>query len=98
RSQDFPASQPGARRFLIRIDEQPMERESGAHGQAGWHWEKVSSIKLEAGLHLLEIDDTTRFYGRLEAIFITATDFDPNSENRRLLNRFNHEVVQPVRV
>lgn len=98
RSQDYPASQPGTRRFLIRIDEQPMARESGAHGQAGWYWEQVGTIQLEPGLHLLEIDDTTRFYGRLEAIFITATDLNPNDENRRALNRFNYEVVQPERV
>lgn len=84
-SQDFPASQPGTRRFLVKIDEQPMARESGAHGQDGWYWENVGSVHLEAGLHLLEIEDTARFYGRLDAILLSASDFDPNTENRREL-------------
>ncbi|AHF89370.1 hypothetical protein OPIT5_02910 [Opitutaceae bacterium TAV5] len=98
RSQDFPASQPGTRRFRIKIDETPLARESGAHGHEGWHWEHVGSARLDAGTHLLEIDDTARFYGRLEAILITRTGLDPNTQPRASLNRFHHDVIQPTRV
>ncbi len=98
RSQDFPAAQPGTRRFLLKIDEQPADRESGAHGQEGWHWEHVGDRELDSGVHLLEIEDTARFYGRLEAILVTRSNFDPNTLRRDELNRFATEPVQPVRV
>lgn len=98
RSQDFPASQPGTRRFLIKIDEQPAARESGAHGREGWYWENVGAFTLAPGPHLIEIDDTARFYGRLEAILITRADFDPNAMSRSALDRFEVPPVQPARV
>lgn len=97
RSQDFPASQPGTRRFLLKIDETPVARESGAHGREGWYWEQVGETTLAPGLHLLEIEDTTRFYGRLEAILVTRSDFDPNSWARPALDRFAATLVQPER-
>ena len=86
RSQDFPASQPGTRRFRLKIDETPVARESGTHGHEGWYWEQVGEVKLAGGLHLLEIEDTAKFYGRLDAIIVTRSDFDPNTCARYSLN------------
>lgn len=98
RSQDFPASQPGTRRFLLKIDETPVARESGTHGHEGWYWEQVGEAKLDAGLHLLEIEDTAKFYARLDAIIVTRSDFDPNTWSRTALNAFMTAPVQPERV
>lgn len=98
RSQDFTASQPGSRRFLIKINEESAARESGAHGHDGFYWESVGQFNLSSGVHLLEIEDTARFYGRLEAILITSADFDPNDIQRKQLNRFESPAVQAKRV
>lgn len=98
RSQDFPSSQPGTRRFRLKIDETPVARESGTHGREGWYWEQVGETKLEAGLHLLEIEDTAKFYARLDAIIVTRSDFDPNTRSRTALDAFTTAPVQPARV
>jgi hypothetical protein len=98
RTQDFPASQPGSRRLLLKIDETPVARESGTHGREGWYWEQVGEAKLDEGLHLLEIVDTARFYARLDAIIVTRSDFDPNTRSRAALDVFTTAVVQPERV
>ncbi|MDR1282157.1 MAG: hypothetical protein LBK99_15255 [Opitutaceae bacterium] len=98
RSRDYPNRQPGARRFLLKIDERPLARESGAHGHGGWYWENVGTVTLDTGIHILEIDDTARFFGRLEAILITSTTLDPNTRPRPHLDRFRQNIVQPARV
>jgi hypothetical protein len=98
RSRDYPNRQPGARRFLLKIDERPLARESGAHGHGGWYWENVGTVTLDTGIHILEIDDTARFFGRLEAILITSTTLDPNTRPRPHLDRFQQNIVQPARV
>jgi len=101
RSRDYLASDPGARRFLIKINERPAQRESGTHGQPGldgWWWEQVGTFDLKSGLHLVEIEDTARFFGRLEAILLTKTDFDPNKLPRHQLARFLAPPVQAERI
>ncbi len=98
RSLDSTDREQGARRFLLRIDGKPLERESGRHGHDGLWWENVGSLDLAAGEHTLEIDDTSRHYGRLEAILLTRTALDPNSRGRESLRRFYRPVIQPERV
>ncbi|WP_145928640.1 hypothetical protein OH491_02930 [Termitidicoccus mucosus] len=98
RTQDFPASQPGTRRCLIKLDGRPAARESGQHGKDGWYWEHVGEARLEAGVRLLEIEDSARFYARLDAVLLTAGGLDPNSVGRDALNKYRVDVVQPRRV
>ncbi|OAM91812.1 hypothetical protein OH491_25345 [Termitidicoccus mucosus] len=98
RSLDSTDNEKGARRFLLRIDGNPLDRESGQHGRDGLWWENVGARDLAAGAHTLEIDDTRRHFGRLEAILLTRTAFDPNSRERESLRRFYRPVIQPERV
>lgn len=97
RSRDYPTAHPGSRRCLIKIDEVAAARESGQHGQDGFYWEMVGRFTLAAGTHLIEIDDTARYYARLESILITRANLDPNTVSRTSLDAYVHEVVQPVR-
>ncbi|MDR0902302.1 MAG: hypothetical protein LBM92_05990, partial [Opitutaceae bacterium] len=95
---DSTDREKAARRFLLRIDGKPLDRESGQHGRDGLWWENVGSRELAAGAHTLEIDDTRRHFGRLEAILLTRTALDPNSRERESLRRFYRPVIQPERV
>ncbi|AWI10624.1 hypothetical protein CKA38_09655 [Ereboglobus luteus] len=98
RTQNFINNQSGKRRLLIKIDGERAARESGAHTADGWAWEHVGEMKLDAGLRMIEIVDTARNYGRLEAILLTTTAIDPNTRPRNSFNSVRTPVVQPGRV
>ncbi|MDR1279610.1 MAG: hypothetical protein LBK99_02160 [Opitutaceae bacterium] len=97
RSLDFPGNRPGSRRYLVKIDGIALARESGAHLQEGWRWEKVDTRNLAAGIHSVEIEDTTRFYARAGGILFTRTETDPNPVTFRDLDKFRQAPVQAVR-
>ncbi len=98
RTQNFINNQSGKRRLLVKIDGTPAARESGAHTGDGWAWENVGEMQLDAGLRMIEIVDTARNYGRLEAILLTTTSLDPNKRQRNSLNTHRAAIVQPKRV
>ncbi|NQU44391.1 hypothetical protein HQ520_13965 [bacterium] len=75
---DFSQKNTGTRRYLISIDEQPVEKEAGDHGEEGWRWQKVGQRQLAAGEHVLRIQCTTSF-PRADAILLTTEDLDPNN-------------------
>ncbi|AHF91802.1 hypothetical protein OPIT5_17830 [Opitutaceae bacterium TAV5] len=97
RSQDRPENQPATRRFRLRINGRDAAVECGAHGHESFYWERVDSRSLEAGVHALEVRDTARFFGRLEAVLITNSELDPNTVERDSLKRFEQQPVQAVR-
>ncbi|MDR2674965.1 MAG: hypothetical protein LBC18_08890 [Opitutaceae bacterium] len=99
RTRNYINNQSGRRRLLVKIDDAPAARESGAHNADGWAWEHVGEMQLDAGLRMIEIVDTARNFGRLEAILLTtATALDPNTRQRNSLNTHRVPVVQPRRV
>lgn len=88
RTLDFPEADPGARRFTVAVNGVRLASEAGDHGGSGWAWESLGAVKLPAGETVLEIVDTTRFYGRADAILLSADPaFDPNAQNRSALLR-----------
>lgn len=89
RSPDYPDNRPGTRRFLVYVNEVAMLQESGAHGQAGYYWEKVGTAALDTGETLLRIKDTRGYYGRCDALLLTTvTSFNPNQQSLTALQGF----------
>lgn len=78
RSRDY-LEYPGKRRFKLAIDGILFEPEFGAHGVAGWKWERAGERELTAGDHVVALHDSAKFYGRADAIMLTPTDVDPNT-------------------
>jgi hypothetical protein len=97
-SRDYDAS-PGSRRFKVVIDNAPTDHECGAHGVNDWKWEQVYAAPptLAAGIHTIEVRDTARYLGRLEAVLITSADLDPNAVTRASLNTYRQAPLQAVR-
>ena len=84
RARDYDA-QPGARRYQVALDGALFAPEFGAHGTAGWKWEKAGARQLSAGDHVLALHDSARFYGRCDAILLTTGDLDPNAQTKSAL-------------
>lgn len=69
---------PSAGRFGIEIDGQPLETLFG-NGASQWHWQSGGAIALTKGEHTLTLHDTDGFDGRCDAIFMTTTNYQPDS-------------------
>jgi hypothetical protein len=89
RTPDYPGDRPGTRLFRIAVNDRPLEKESGQHGQAGYYWEKAGAITLDTGENVLSLRDTKGNFGRCDAILLSAaTNFDPNRSTLTALQRF----------
>ncbi len=96
RAKDYKTNQPGTRRFLLVIDDQQVDIESGKHGQEGWQWECVGSRQLDAGKHVIALRDSAKFYGRCDAIlFTTDNTLDANTLS---MHQLKQHVIDPVTV
>ncbi|MDR2675530.1 MAG: hypothetical protein LBC18_11905, partial [Opitutaceae bacterium] len=98
-SRDFDTI-AGSRRFKVFIDGVEPDIECGAHEVNGWLWERVKDVSLAAGIHTIEVKDTARYLGRLEAVLITSADLDPNNPGitRASLNTYAQTPLQAARV
>ncbi|MBC2601746.1 hypothetical protein [Puniceicoccus vermicola] len=93
-SRDYAHDKPKSRRYQLRVNQIPMDRESGTHGGEGWAWERVGRLSLEQGENVLELHDTTNFYARCDAVLLTQdASYDPNDDPN--VRRFR---VSPKRV
>jgi hypothetical protein len=95
RSRDYANNNPGTRRYLLYVNEKPMAKESGAHLQEGYDWEKVGIADLDLGETVLRLKNTKLNFARCDAIFLTTdSGFDPNKMSASL----NTYALKPVRV
>ncbi len=94
RSIDYKTD-PGARRYQVLIDGRKLASESNTTGRLGWHWEKVDTLKLDTGQHVLSLYDSGRYYARCDAVLFTKGDFDPNTVEMSDLAPF---TLKPVEV
>ncbi|NQU43593.1 hypothetical protein HQ520_09920, partial [bacterium] len=76
RARDFEFNQ-GTRVFKVWVDERLSKEEAGDHGQEGFAWEKVDTMPLEPGEHMLGLRKTGG-YCRCDAVLLTTSDLDPN--------------------
>jgi hypothetical protein len=94
RTRDY-ATYPGTRRFAVTIDGASPFPEAGNLGREGWGWQKLGSLRLDAGRHLLGLRDTARSYGRCDAVLLAVGDLDPSRTPPAHLARFR---IQPARM
>jgi hypothetical protein len=69
-SKDFAAS-PGTRFFEVELDGKRLPTTFGKHGHEGWKWEDGGIVYLEPGPVKLSLVDTSRFFARVDGVFIT---------------------------
>jgi hypothetical protein len=77
RSRDFD-TYTGQRRYQVGLDGMLFPFILGAHGTNGWLWERVGSRALTAQQHVFSLKDTSQFYPRCDAVFLTTNATDPN--------------------
>lgn len=69
RSRDFSANQPGSRYFNVKIGD--FNEVFGQHHLNSFAWEDGGTVELAAGEIDVELLDTSAFYARVDAVFIT---------------------------
>ncbi len=79
-------------KFKLIIDASALPETLGTNGD-GWSWQYAGSIKLDAGMHEIELCDLTGFNGRCDAIYLTddeefipSDDISDIDEMRKRLN------------
>ncbi len=92
RSADYPGDRPATRLCRLQVNEHIME-ESGKHGKDGYYWEKVGQLHLPAGEAVIRLVDSRGNFARCDAILLTATDTDPNTQ---ALNALVTNRIKPV--
>ncbi|WP_017259944.1 hypothetical protein [Pedobacter arcticus] len=94
RSRDYADNSPGTRRYLLFCNDQPMDKESGAHLKNGYEWEKIGSAQLQIGQNILRLKNTKLNFARCDAIFFTTDEnLDPNKASS-----LNGYVLKPFKV
>ena len=87
RARDFASDRPGTRRFALLVDGTRLEKEGGTHGKEGFAWQQLGTCALSGGGHLLALRDTTRGFGRCDALFVTRGASSPEDLNPQRLAR-----------
>lgn len=88
RTKDYKFQAPKTRISKLIIDEISLS-EQGKHGNDGFYWEKVGSVKLTKGNHVIRIRDVAANYARVDAIlFTTDVKLNPNNFTFKQLERF----------
>ncbi|MDE6125661.1 MAG: hypothetical protein K2G30_01765 [Muribaculaceae bacterium] len=92
RSQDFLGS-VRPRTYTLTVGDAKMAP-SGAHGYAGFRWERVGEAVLPKKQTLLRISDTGLYYGRCDAILLTKdATIDPNTLTNTEVARWRRKPV-----
>ena len=71
RSRDFAENQQGHRFLNVGIDGTLQPHKYGTHGGNGYAWATGGTVELTQGSHVLEVHDTSGFYARFDAVFLT---------------------------
>lgn len=92
RSQDFLDS-PRPRTYTLTVGATEMAP-SGAHGVAGFRWERVGEASLDAKRTLLRLHDSGGYYGRCDAILLVKdSSVDPNKLTNTEIARWRRSPV-----
>ncbi len=82
RSKDFATNQQGDRFFQLAFNNDALlPTKFGAHGGTGYAWASGGTVQLNAGDNVLYVHDTSGFYARFDAIFLTEDMEYVPSEN-----------------
>ncbi|MCM1070323.1 MAG: hypothetical protein NC391_01640 [Alistipes timonensis] len=93
RSQDYLDS-PRPRSYTLSVGGSEMAP-SGAHGNAGFRWERVGEVSLPKKQTLLRLHDSGGYYGRCDAILLTKdAAVDPNKLTNSEVARWRRSPVR----
>jgi len=95
RSKDFATYMPRTRRYLVVVDGAPLPEQGGKHGGEGWAWEKMGSVELNTGEHMLGLRALASRYARCSHLLLTTTAIDPN---RAALSALAKWRIRPLRI
>lgn len=70
-ARDFSTNQPGTRYFHASVDGVLSTVTFGQHGQDGFQWTDGGTFELEAGIHRIELLDSSCFYARCSGIILS---------------------------
>ena len=80
-ARDFSTNQPGTRYFHASVDGVLSTVTFGQHGQDGFQWTDGGTFELEAGIHRIELLDSSCFYARCSGIILSQDlNFVPTSD------------------
>jgi len=88
RAREYKDYLPGTRQFQLTIDGVPVEKQSGGFHDADWLWQRVGTVDLAAGEHMLGLRYTNSPHARCDAIVLTTGSLDPNKLTFHQLARF----------
>ncbi|WP_341838766.1 hypothetical protein [Chitinophaga caseinilytica] len=94
RTIDYPQDRPGTRLFQVLLNDRPLENELGRHGKAGYYWEKAGALPLDAGENVVQLRDSKGNFARVDALFLTADNIDPN-KNEPSPFKTPHQIIHP---
>lgn len=97
RTVDYPDNRPGTRLFRVLVNDVPLQKESGAHGKDGYHWEQAGTVKLESGENVIQLRDSRGNFARVDALFFTAENIDPAKADP-VKYKTDHVTIQPTPV
>jgi hypothetical protein len=92
RARDFASYLPRTRRYQVTVNGMPLPEQAGKHGNEGWAWEKMGTVELDAGQHMLGLRAIASRFARCSHLLLTTTDLDPN---RRPLSALAEWSVRP---
>ena len=70
-ARDYATNRPGARYYNVGVDGVMVPEKMGTHGQDGFFWQEVSVYDFTEGMHNISVHDTSGYYARCKAFFIT---------------------------
>lgn len=92
RSQDYLDSQR-QRTYTLSVDGKAMAP-SGAHGVAGFRWQRVGEVSLSKKQTLLRLHDSGCYFGRCDAILLAKdSSVDPNKLTNTEIARWRRSPV-----
>ncbi len=95
RAKDFANYMPRTRRYRVTVDGEPLPEEAGKHGAEGWAWERMGTVDLAAGEHMLGLRALRSRFARCSHLLLTTGEVDPNRTPLSALARWR---VRPKRV
>ena len=87
-ARDYAANSPGSRYYNVSVDGVMVPEKMGTHGHEGFFWQEVGTYRFNAGMHTLSVHDTSGYYARCKALFVTSELETEPSDDIETLSKF----------
>ena len=77
------------RYYNVGVDGTMVPEKMGTHGKEGFHWQEVGTYNFEANsTHILSVHDTSGYYARCKAFFVTDNLNEAPTDDLETLAKF----------